>query len=302
MPMYLLAGQSNMEGHVNGTLFDNLMAELTNSNATGLEARLVERLRHWYLDTNNGYASYGYSTTMATYQATQLIRLRGEGLIGAQLREPHPTVSCSMNGSAVARLSTNCGSPFGPELTMGHVLGKTPGSVTSLIKVAKGGSTMQVDWRSPGRGQPVGDQYRNLSARIASLVSSPASVHPDCTTRRCEWAAFVFFQGENDSFDAAAASAYERNLRLLIADVRKDVGNPSLPVVVVQIGQWARSLPHGQTVAAAQQAVVNSDVRARLVDTSDLSGFYHYDPAAQLIIGERVAKAVQALITNGTSS
>jgi hypothetical protein len=297
MPIFLLAGQSNMVGNVDQSLFNNLLGELTASVSAGLESRLVEHLRYWYIDTNNSYASYGYSTTMATFEASELVRLRGAGLVGNQLTQPHPKVMCSTNGSVVAPLATNCGSPFGPELVMGHALAKSLASPTSLIKVALGGTTMQVDWRSPRRGEPVGEQYKQLSARIKSLANTPASVHPDCVFRKCQWAAFVFFQGENDSFDAASAAAYEQNLRDMVADVRAEVGAASLPVVVVQVGKWAQSLPHGGTVAAAQQAYVRTDTRSRLVDTSDLSGFYHYDPAAQLIIGERVANAVQQLMS-----
>jgi Carbohydrate esterase, sialic acid-specific acetylesterase len=207
MPVYLLAGPSNMEGHGDEALFGNLLADLSNSNAAWLTARLVERLRSWCFDTNDGYASYGYLTAMAKYQATHLIRLRGHGWVVDQVRQPHST------------------------------------------------------------------------------VSSPASVHPHCATKECEWAAFVFFQGENDSFDAASASAYKKSLRLLIADVRKGVGNPNLPLVVVQIGNWAQSLPYGQSVAVAQQAAVNSDAGAQLAQTSDLSGFYHHGPASKLTIG-----------------
>ena len=42
--------------------------------------------------------------------------------------------------------------------------------------------------------------------------------------------------------------------------------------------------------------MVSADKYARLVNTSDLSGFYHYDSAAKLIIGGRVAQAVKALL------
>jgi hypothetical protein len=78
--------------------------------------------------------------------------------------------------------------------------------------------------------------------------------------------------------------------------VRKDVGSPTLPVVIIQTGAWAQSLKSGKTVAAAQTSVVKADKYARIVNTADLSGFYHYDPAAQLIIGERVALAVKSLL------
>ena len=179
---------------------------------------------------------------------------------------------------------------------LGHALGKAGYSATSLIKVAVGGTTLYVDWRSPLSGGTVGPLYTQLRSRIQSLKSDPASVNPLCKTQSCRWSAFVWFQGENDSFNKANGESYEQNLKNLIADVRSDVGSPSLPVVIVQTGRWAQSLTYGKNVAAAQKSVVSADKFARLVTTSDLSGWYHYDPAAQLIIGDRVAQAVQALL------
>ena len=73
--------------------------------------------------------------------------------------------------------------------------------------------------------------------------------------------------------------SYAQNLKNLIADVRSDVGSPTLPVVIVQTGTWTQSMTFGKNVAAAQSSVVTADKYARLVNTFDLSGFYHCDSA-----------------------
>ena len=295
MPVFLLAGQSNMEGNVDTNLFKTLLGELALGTSSGIEARLAEQIRVWHQVTNAG-ASYGYSAPMATLEASELVRLNAAGLVGSNLSSPYAKVLCSKNTTPVAPLTTNCGNPFGPELVLGHALGKAGYSATSLIKVAVGGTTLYVDWRSPLSGGTVGPLYTQLRSRIQSLKADPASVNPLCKTQSCRWSAFVWFQGENDSFNKANGESYEQNLKNLIADVRNDVGSPTLPVVIVQTGRWAQSLTYGKNVAAAQKSVVSADKFARLVTTSDLSGWYHYDPAAQLIIGDRVAQAVQALL------
>ena len=69
----------------------------------------------------------------------------------------------------------------------------------------------------------------------------------------------------------------------------------ALPVIIVQIGAWAQSLSTGKNVSAAQTAGASADKYAPIVTTYDLSGFYHYAPAAQLIIGDRVARVVKSL-------
>lgn len=300
MPVFLMAGQSNMVGNVDATLFGALLDELASGDPSTTASRLKSRLSDWYLINNNGYASYGYSDAMATFESSELIRLKNAGLVGPFLKTPLPSVMCAMNGTKIAGLTTNCGSIFGPELVLGHYLHANGGTPTSLIKVAKGGTTLYTDWRSPETvaqsGGSVGPLYSELQSRIDSLASSPASVHARCESVACRWGGFIWFQGENDAFDPAAAGAYAKNLTNLIVDVRKRVGASTLPVVVVGIGKWAQSLAHGATVRLAQQSVVAADAQTRLVKTDDLSGFYHYDPAAQLIIGERVGIALRSMV------
>ncbi len=311
LPMFLMAGQSNMEGNVDQTLFQQLLAELATPPSTDVKARLKERIRYWHKDANGGYAGYGYSDKMADFEASELIRLNAEGLVGANLTTPNTKVLCSWNAPvaplAFSMLGTKCGGP-GPELMFGQKLNEAGYSSTSLIKVAVGGTNLYANWRSPLSGGTEGYLYTKLRTRIQSLEKDPASVNPSCTKRTCKWSAFVWFQGEADSnlskdptkldFESnkANAIAYEQNLKNLIADVRKDAGSPTLPVVIVQIGAWSQGLDYGKEVAAAQTKVVSEDKYARIVNTADLSGFYHYDPASQLIIGERVALAVKSLL------
>jgi hypothetical protein len=302
MPVLLLAGQSNMEGNTDRSLHDGLMSDLASGTTQTQEQRLRERLTSWYQTWSNGYAMYGYSATRVALEASELVRLSRAGLVGASLSQPDPKILCAWNG-APQPLTLSCGNPYGPELTLGRALATTAHSPTSLIKVAKGGTSLYTDWLSTTAarraGRSVGPLFTKLRERIASLRASPTSVNPSCTSQTCRWAAFVWFQGENDTFDAPYAQAYEQNLRDLLADVRAEIGVPTLPVIVVEIGAWAKSMAHGATVARAQQTVVESDPHARLVSTDDLSGFYHYDPAAQLIIGERVANALKPMLSGG---
>jgi hypothetical protein len=305
--MFLLAGQSNMVGNVDRGLFDQLISELGSGTATTRQQRLIDRLKYWYQNNDGGYASYGYSDAMASLEASELIRLNGAGLVNSSLTQPYSKVYCtSLESPTPNPLALNCGNPFGPELVLGHVLGATSNPPTSLIKVAVGGSTLYTDWLPPSAasrtGRSVGALYKQLSQRIKSLSSNPASVHPNCASQKCRWAGFIWFQGENDSMGQAEAAEYQKNLASLISDVRSETGSAQLPVIIVGIGRWAqKDLDYGATVLAAEKAVVNADSRARFVATDDLSGYYHYDPAAQLIIGERVGKALVPLVGGTTT-
>ncbi len=297
LPMFLMAGQSNMEGNVDGNLLQLFLTDLSSGASTdSIKTSLAERIRVWHKVTYPD-AGYGYTPEIAAFEAAELVRLNAAGLVGANLNTPNPKILCSFNAQAIAPLTINCGNPYGPELVFGQALSKAGYSSTSLIKVAHGGTTLYADWRSPLSGGTVGPLYTELRARIQSLKSAPASVNPSCTARACKWQAFVWFQGENDIWSEPNSLLYEQNLKNFIADVRKDVGSPTLPVVIVQIGFWARNTANGKNVFAAQEAVVNADKYTRIVNTSDnLSGFYHYDSASPLIIGERVSLAVKSLL------
>jgi hypothetical protein len=311
LPMFLLAGQSNMEGNVDGPLFNQLLAELAVPPITDMQARLKERIRFWHLGSDGrAYPNYGYSSEMADFEASELIRLNAAGLVGNYLTKNIPNVLCSWNASLLTELTAiptdqnrRCGG-IGPEVVFGQSLSKAGYSSTSLIKVAYGGTTLYADWRSPSAGGAPSSKelYAKLRTRIQSLKLNPASVNPSCTSKTCVWSAFVWFQGENDAQTAEGAD-YEKNLKNFIADVRKDVGSPTLPVVIVQIGKWGQSfqtnnVATGAAVANAQTKFVKEDKYARIVNTSDLSGFFHYDSASQLIIGERVALAVKSLLAD----
>ena len=306
LPMFLMAGQSNMEGNVDQTLFQQILADLaSNADPETKKTNLAARIKAW---TNVPGRDYGYSAPMAALEASELVRLSAAGLVGANLTTPNKQVFCSWNDSAIIPLNatpvdtrTRCSNTAGPELVFGQVLSKAGYSSTSLIKVAVGGTSLYDDWRSPLMGGTPSAKskllYKKLQTRIQSLSSDPASVNPSCKTRTCKWSAFVWFQGEADA-ESVFAPQYEENLKKFIANVRADAGSPTLPVVIVQIGSWAQSLNYNKGVAVsnAQTAVVKADKYARIVNTADLNGFYHYDPAAQLIIGERVALAVQSLL------
>ncbi len=311
LPMFLLAGQSNMEGNVDTELLQNILADLADTSIIDLKASLVKRIRYWHKDTNGGYAGYGYSDPMAAYESSELIRLKASGLVGANLTTPNTKVFCSWNESPLVPLqalvpdNVRCGGPIGPEQVFGQALDKAGYSSTSVIKVAYGGTSLYDDWRSPSMGgAPNGkDLYAKLKSRIKSLKEKPSSVNPSCTARACRWSAFIWFQGESDGFNKVHAETYEKNLKNFIADVRAEAGSPTLPVVIIQLGEWGTNgTGFGQNVASAQTAWVKADKNARIVNTADLSGFYHYDSAAQLIIGERVSLAVKSLLATAPTA
>jgi hypothetical protein len=297
--VYLMAGQSNMEGHVDLTLLNGMLEDLSSSPSNEVETKLIERLSHWYQTYDDGYAQYASSDMVNRFEAQQMQRLYQMGLVSDKLTQPLDTILCSINEQVVLPLQANCGFAFGPELGLGHYLALNDGNTTSLIKMAYGGTNLHTDWLSPSAvtgNKQVGSLFNNLSDKIDSLKTQPESIHPDCLTVTCQWDAFIWFQGEADSDSAFGAQNYEQNLRHFIADVRQRAERSNLPIVLVEIGYWAKEdLEYGKQIAAAQQKIASEDPHIKLVTTDDLSRFFHFDSAAQLIIGERIGVALKEL-------
>jgi hypothetical protein len=282
LPVFLMAGQSNMIGRVDGALGRQLVNDVSNNNFNAFRSNL----ENWYRADGAGAPSSAITQT----QWNGMVALKNAGLISSALFNPLSGVYCSIfwneDNTPLATLSmfSRCGGDFGPELMLGHRLAKAGRAPTALVKVAAGGSSLAEEWK------PNSFMRNALKGRINDLTSRPTSIHPECDSRTCRFKAFIWFQGENDSFDQAAATAYGQNLRSFIREVRSWTGSPSLPVIIVQIGMWAqKEADYGKLVAKAQETIAQTEGNVTLVKTDDLSEHYHFDPAAQLIIGGRVA-------------
>jgi len=121
---------------------------------------------------------------------------------------------------------------------------------------------------------------------------------------------FVWFQGENDSFDDWNKENYLDNLTKFVEDVRQEIVVSSngkfssavdVPVVICELGNWIYGID--PAVIEAQRSFVANDSNSILVPTGAgpdpkeiFTAFYHYNAASMLIIGNRVAKAMAELL------
>lgn len=85
-----------------------------------------------------------------------------------------------------------------------------------------------------------GTNYRRMIQAVRETLGDLQAVIPEYQGQGYEMAGFVWFQGFNDQF-GGAHEEYETHLANLIRDVRKEFKKPRLPFVVGQMG-------HGGTV------------------------------------------------------
>ncbi len=82
---------------------------------------------------------------------------------------------------------------------------------------------------------PYGSSYRNMLKEVHEVRDQYESLFPALKGKTLELAGFVWFQGWNDQY--GAQDEYASNMEHFIKDVRKDLNAPSLPFVIAAMGQ-----------------------------------------------------------------
>ncbi len=81
-----------------------------------------------------------------------------------------------------------------------------------------------------------GASYRAMREEVNGTLADLKKHFPDYAGQGYELAGFVWFQGWNDMISAEATAEYAANLAHLIRDVRKDFKAPKLPFVIGEMG------------------------------------------------------------------
>ncbi|MHC4694916.1 MAG: sialate O-acetylesterase, partial [Planctomycetota bacterium] len=127
-------------------------------------------------------------------------------------------------------------SHIGPELQFGHFVGDYYDEPVLLIKTAWGGKSLFKDFRPPSSGGTVGQFYKLMLEDIHKALDNMEEIFPDLVSRGYEIAGFVWMQGWNDMCDPKAIPEYDKNLVNLVKDLRKEFKSPNLPVVIGELG------------------------------------------------------------------
>ena len=125
---------------------------------------------------------------------------------------------------------------FGPELQIGHRLGDANTAPVLLIKTCWGGKSLHVDFRPPSAGGETGPYYTQMLKEYREALAAIETEFPDLAGRPTELRGFFWFQGWNDIYTDGAVEAYEQNLAHLIDDLRQELDAPQLPGVIGETG------------------------------------------------------------------
>lgn len=239
LKVFILAGQSNMEGHAKIETFDYI----GDDPAT---APLLKQMR-------------GPDGKPRVCDGAWISYFTGSG---------------ENNGEGFGKLSAGYGSrrnpaedggKIGPEFTYGITLDEALDDPVLLIKTAWGGKSLNYDFRPPSAGvyprspqdleknrhpeSGSGRYYRLMMEHVKKVLADPKRVCPEYDPAQgYEVCGFAWLQGWNDLVDrevypplpkdskANRFEKYSEWMAAFIRDVRKDLGVPKLPFVIGVLG------------------------------------------------------------------
>jgi hypothetical protein len=82
---------------------------------------------------------------------------------------------------------------------------------------------------------PYGSSYRNMLSEVKATLDNHETLFPSLRGKKLVLTGFVWFQGWNDQY--GAQDEYASNMRHFINDVRQDLQTPKLPFVIAAMGQ-----------------------------------------------------------------
>jgi len=300
--VFILAGQSNMVGH-------GKVEEGRDPEAKDLKSPEVP----------GGLGSMRYLVKNDAKKYGALVGKDGKWIV----RDDTWITSTTEEGHEKGKLTVGFGKGgwIGPEYGFGWVMGEGMEEPVLIIKTAWGGKDLGVDFRPPSAGVPssdvgerqkdIGVFYRTMVAKVQEVMKDPAAMFPELKGREFELAGFGWHQGWNDGGNADFVAEYEANLIHLINDLRKELGNDKLPVVIANSGFGGKDLAGPRLkLAEAQMAVakhpefrgtvITVDTRPfqRSVEESPSHFGYHWNHNGEThyLIGESMAKAMLELL------
>jgi hypothetical protein len=238
LKVYILVGQSNMEGHAAVSTFDHI----------GMDPKTAPMLKDMRNDDgtpvvcNDVYISY----------------LTGK-----------PKTPKIKEGKLTTGFGSLANGPkIGPEFTFGIYMQKHVKEPILLIKTAWGGKDLHTNFRPPSAGPYVwnevelskgvdaedkekkkaetGYYYRQMLGYVKKVLADPGTVCPEYNKKDgYEIAGFVWFQGFNDKVNRKVypnrnkPGGYDLYTNLwchFIRDVRKDLNAPKMPFVIGVMG------------------------------------------------------------------
>jgi alpha-galactosidase len=253
--VFILAGQSNMEGKAQNVLLE-YQAEAPETKD------LFKHLRKdgkWvvrddvfikYLDRKGGL-TIGYGSPDRTGAELEFGTVMGE-----HFDEPVLLIKAAWGGHSLVKLfrSPSAGLPSDEKLQAELIEAQN--------RVKKDNEKNKKNAPMPTMEdikKPYGSSYRNMLAEVKEVFDGYETMFPTLKGRKLQLAGFVWFQGWNDMY-GGAENEYASNMKHFINDVRKDLNAPNLPFVIAAMGQNGSKPATGAMLVVREAQMSMNDV------------------------------------------
>ena len=277
LKVYLLVGQSNMQGHAQVRTFDHI----------GMDPKTAPILKA--IRNADGTPKVCEDVWISSVDTA------------APESERHGRLTAGYGASGR-------GLKIGPELTFGIYMKQHVDEPILIIKTAWGGKSLNTDFRPPsagpyefnaqqlenlkkqgkdiaqaraGRAKMTGQYYRLMMEHIKKVLGNIKRVYPAYDAKAgYELAGFVWFQGWNDMVDRGTYpnraqlggyAQYSEVLVHFIRDVRKGLSAPKLPFVIGVMGVGGPVEKYGPD--QKRYAGIHSEFRKAMAAPAKLSEF-----------------------------
>ncbi len=246
--IFILAGQSNMEGKAKNSLLDH---QATDPKTASLFAHLRDGDEWTRRDdvfikflNRHGKLTIGYGSPNRTG-----IELEFGHAMGEHFDEPILLIKTAWGGHSLVRNFR----PPSAGLPKKEILQAELEKARKRIEKKKNKAPLPTmeDMKS-GYGQ----SYRNMMEEVRSTLKNTDTLFPELKGHRPEIAGFVWFQGWNDMY--GGQEEYAQNMKLFIKDVRNDLGAPNMPFVIGVMGQ-NQSKPAKGNMAIVKEAQLSME-------------------------------------------
>ena len=230
--VFVLAGQSNMEGKAPNTLFDH---QATDPKTREIFAHL-RKGDQWivrddayikFLD-RKGPLTLGYGSPGRTG-----VEFEFGVMMADHFEEPVILVKAAWGGHSLAKNFR----PPSAKLPAMEVLEKELKQAQDRVKQSNEKNKKNDPLPTmTDITKPYGLSYRNLLKEVKDVMENSGTYFPALKGRPLEIAGFVWFQGWNDQY-GGVEKEYESNMAHFIRDVRNDLKSPNMPFVIALMGQ-----------------------------------------------------------------
>jgi len=253
--VFILAGQSNMEGKAQNALLEH--------QATAPETRdLFKHLRKdgkWivrddvfikYLGRKGGL-TIGYGSPGRTG-----VELEFGTVMGDHFDEPVLLIKTAWGGHSLFKLFRPPSAGLPSDENLQKELEQAQARVKRNNEKRKRNDPLPT---MDDIKKPFGSSYRNMMSEVKDVFDNYGELFPALKGKKLELAGFVWFQGFNDMW-GYAPDEYASNMKHFIKDVRKDLKAPKLPFVIGALGQHGSKPAKGGMLKVQNAQLAMNDV------------------------------------------